>query len=868
MHALSSNANFPTEILDAPVWCVAGRDKDGKTKLPLNPYTRKPADVTDPETWGTFEDACAVALEMGLFLADGVTPAVGHVLRLSDGIFVIDFDKCATSQSIWRIQQEVMELFDSYTEESQSGNGLHTYARGFLHKGKKFKSGSFEIYGHARFIVATGQPILDEPIYDHGLTLARFLEEHAPPESQFEFNVTAPAVLHALDKLAENSFVRTAFLKPGGWRDWGITDHSLADHAFMKEILRVTPNHKQALELFTASPMGQREKWQTRPEYRLWTLENAFLEVETNKRDETRLALSFLASCPQTGSQAPDMTAFVESAKAEAAAVVEQQHVIKNYLPDNLAIRVPMSRAYLGITEPITAAQELLSLPVYKSDYITGRPPHWEAFKVGTDNSGYKHVKLHGFLGELAEEIKQLMFRPSLKVAEMVALVVAQAIIGKGAMSPGTGLNLFLNMVGGSGVGKSEAKSIAVTLVHSLQQRYELADRVMNDLPKSKEGLYAAIKNSFANELTVTIDESQKFLKEMSGSKHGVSIAEGTGTLLTEIFTESKPNGKMLASAASKAENSREMIFRPHVSLLMYGLHAATLEAINGDMLHNGFASRLLFVHVEDDEVARQMNRSQFKNVGYSEQSLHRLGAIARFFDKFRSNDVEPFEVEFAPHVWERHCTFADWAHEQVSVHNKPHFNRAAVNAQKLSSIIAIFNDPKAAVVTEEVYDWAITFVLSSLNYIEKALASGNLGGIHEARVSAITSRLARYFTQFPTVDLQKAQLRKLKINPMAADFGLIPTSWLVQQVQSVSAFKDERFPPAKIVQDVLKQMDSDELVNFYHVDSRTGSFAQFDQSGGKVTIKASMVGAKNLLEMYFEAQQAKQAESHAPENT
>lgn len=849
MHALNRHSSFPAEILAAPVWCVAGLDDHGKTKLPVNPYTRDYASVTDANTWGTFQDACATAADMGLFLPDGYTPAVGHVLRIEDGIFVADFDKCSASAQTWRTQCEVLDLFESYTEESQSGNGMHTYARGFLYKGKRFKAANIEMYGHARFIVATGLAIDPRPMVDHSLTLAHFIAEHAPAESQFIYNESAPYHAEAVERLMANGFIADAFFRPGGYSDWGMYNRSDADHAFMKEILRVTINHKQALEIFSASPMGQRDKWQKRKDYRDWTLENAALEVESNKREEDRIANALLQHLPQVDA-VPDVSLVIAKAEEQVKEVIEQQAVMRNYLPPEYAVRVPMSRMYMGLTEPLPVSQQLLGLQVYETNYATYTPGVWDTFEFGAVRDEYEHIPLPGFLGEFAQEISRHMHRPSIKIAEMVSLVVAQQIIGRGALVGGTtAVNLFLNLVGPSGMGKSVAKSLVSDVLMKVQTMYDLPDFGINDLPKSREGLHSTVLSSPTGEITVHIDESQAFMREMQNTYKGVSIAAGTGTLLTDLYSLADSKGMLQRKGASKAENSLGDIKRPFVSLLMYGLHDETLASLNGSLLKNGFAARVMMIHIRNHEIAARLNRNLHKEKGYKREHLERLGAVARFFDKFNTEDAEPFAIEMPEHVYEKHANFADWIHIRVTEESKAHYNRAAVNALKLAAIAAVFNDPKACVVTEELYDWACLFVLSTLNYYEVAEEAGELGSAHDGRRQVIIQKLTDYYIRYPTPSMRAMQVQQMGLLPGIADAGMVPFAWLTSQVAGHSTFKTDFLSPSKLCADVLRTMDGEGLLEFYHKDL-TNAYTLRKSTGEVTLVKAALINAKNIVEM------------------
>lgn len=855
MHAIDRNGAFPAELLDAPVWCVAGPDEDGKHKIPVNPYTRENASVSDPSTWGTFEDACATAIEMRYFLSNG-SPAVGHVLRIQDGIFVIDFDKGYQSREVWQTQCQLLELFDTYVEESQSGQGLHAYARGFLFKGKRFKSASVEIYGHQRFIVATGEAIDDSEMSDHSLTLPHFLAQHAPPEAQFFFNDSAPFVADVMERLSENTFIVDAFLTPGGYANF-FADRSIADSVFMKEILRKCPNHIQALEVFSQSPMGQRAKWYKREDYRRMTLEAAALEVERDMREEAALAQRFLAACVPPLPEVPVVPPAQkqELPKPFTVADAPKEYNALNYLPPELAIRVQPVRMILGITEQIPSAQHLLQMKPYPSGfYAEGKAP-WLEFEVGKDNPHFMSVPLPGFLGELAAQISGTFHRPSIRIAELAALQIAQMCIGRGAATDGSGLNTYHMMTGPSGIGKSTARGAVISFLSTLASRYDLRAFSVIDKPKSREGLHGAIMRADAPQVLVTVDEAQKFLADVNmGAKTG-GVASGIATLLTDAYDKSDLHQKLLGSEASKQENSTQDVERPFVALNMFGIHDEMISNLTRELLSNGFMSRLLITHVRYEDVAENMQEFRTNQRDFPSDIYERCAHICRFFASTGSAEAIPFEVHLPPHVRRAHTKFSDWAYQLSSLQNRPYFNRASLNALKLASIVAIFNDPRACVVTEELYFWAARWVLCSLNVIEGAIASGHTGDTHEAMRRAVTSRLMLYYQTYPTESARRHAAKELGLTPDVAATGLVPLAWLQKQVSAITAFRQGFYAnPSRNLQEILKVMDGNGELGFYHQDHK-GRFEYMSPNGKRILVKASLIECGELIRLNLRSQ-------------
>ena len=68
--------NIPEEMQQRPQWCVCGSEYDrGSPKRPFNPLTRRPASVTDPDSWVTFEQAVQSGASNIGFVLSGDAPS-------------------------------------------------------------------------------------------------------------------------------------------------------------------------------------------------------------------------------------------------------------------------------------------------------------------------------------------------------------------------------------------------------------------------------------------------------------------------------------------------------------------------------------------------------------------------------------------------------------------------------------------------------------------------------------------------------------------------------------------------------------------------------------------------------------------------
>src|SRR5215218_15147 len=125
--------------------------RDGKwTKEPYQ-ANRQRAKTNDPQTWTTFERAVEAYEQDDFF--DGI----GFVFHDENPYAGAEKDGVTEDQA-----REWMDRFDSYTERSPSGNGLHIIIKAELLEGTKRNEG--ELYSSGRFFTMTGDVVRDAPV--------------------------------------------------------------------------------------------------------------------------------------------------------------------------------------------------------------------------------------------------------------------------------------------------------------------------------------------------------------------------------------------------------------------------------------------------------------------------------------------------------------------------------------------------------------------------------------------------------------------------------------------------------------------------------------------------------------------------------
>jgi len=126
-------------------------------KRPVNAHTGYYASTTDPTTWADYQTTCAYAMQRNL--------GVGFVFRPENDVLGVDLDHCrdAKTETIEPWARTIIDRWNSYTEISPSGTGVHLYAVGQLPPGGR-KKGNIEIYEEERFFTVTGNHLEGTPI--------------------------------------------------------------------------------------------------------------------------------------------------------------------------------------------------------------------------------------------------------------------------------------------------------------------------------------------------------------------------------------------------------------------------------------------------------------------------------------------------------------------------------------------------------------------------------------------------------------------------------------------------------------------------------------------------------------------------------
>lgn len=294
----SLRQNIPEELRSYPQWVCHGADK-----RPINPRTGQLADVTDPTTWGTFEDATSSPYGVGIcFVFTKQDPYVGVDLDVAEGAV----------PSL--LQRQVFDALLGYAETSFSGRGSHVIVKGRLSAPIKDSAEGVEMYDSDRYFIMTGNMLRDERPLEMQEPLDAISARLRPQQQSQTGGANTPereadATIVARAKSAANG---AKFIKlwEGDWQP-DYSSQSDADQALVNFLAFYTQNDAQITRLFRTSALGQRKKAQ-RDDYLRRTVKRAL--------DGRIVDYRFTAEAKDHGKQVAEAILASHAEKAQKAA--------------------------------------------------------------------------------------------------------------------------------------------------------------------------------------------------------------------------------------------------------------------------------------------------------------------------------------------------------------------------------------------------------------------------------------------------------------------------------------------------------------------------------------------------------------------
>lgn len=760
---------IPDEMKNYVQWCCwryEETDTGKPTKVPYSPKAwGKMAAVDDPTTWCSFDEAVA-GLSQGY---DGI----GFVFTEQDPFTGIDLDSpkdhlnAEEKKAIEARQIKVFETFDSYSERSPSGQGLHIIVRGKVKAGRK--RDAIEVYSNRRYFTMTGNVFRDAPIVDRQAPLDILWDQMGQGAAKvngfygdaFRTNDNQ----YVLDQAcrAQNGEKFQALLV-GNWQQY-YQSQSEADFAFVDIVAFYTQNREQIEEIFMASALGQRSK-ANRPDYKEYMINKAFDRM-----------------LPPI-----DIDGVLNQINETLAAV---------HSPTPKGLPLPVS------SETPVAGPGAVSV-VANDD----GPHSFNDFNLML----WKTQPLGGFLGAIQKFIYDQSPRQVFEISMVGSIALMAGITGRAFNISKSGLNHYILALASTGAGKEAIASGVEALMKAVSERVSFANDFIGPADMaSGTGLIRELGSKPIPCCVSIMGEIGLRLKSMSGP-NPTAADTGLKRALLDLYQKSGNDQVVRKSVYAKAIDNTEDIKAPAFTLVGESVPSRFYEALDEGMISDGLLPRFIIVQYDGP---RQYFNVNAVNVKPSDELVNNMHDLVLFVHDLMSKNLH-MPVEQTPEARKRLDYIDQFTTEQINaVGNdvlKQLWNRVHLKTMKLAALLAVSHNYKAPIITLSDANWAASMILHDTLSLIAKFEAGVIGEKNDD--SEQTKEIRRVIVDYVVNDFAKhASVPGCK--RVYWDNRLIPYSYIMNKVQRLGAFKKDKRPLPTILKVHLEGLQTQGIIHF-----------------------------------------------------
>lgn len=732
------------------------------TKVPYHPSGWK-ASVTDANHWSILADLqncnfnSLVPVDPDFPVSESGFSGIGFVFTEADPYAFIDLDDTHGDNEAYQRQVKVFQEFNSYSELSPSGSGVHIIIKGAIPRGRRREA--IEIYSNERYATFTGNVINDVPIAEKQELLTVLWEQ---------MGGNADSYVVAEDKeqtQTDEEIVDIAFKAVNGekfsqlWQgDWErlYSSQSEADFALVDIIAFYTQNKAQIMRLFRQSALGQRDKAK-RDRYVGYMIDKSF-DRKLPPIDIDGLKVKFDNLMRERTAGEPGGTPAVLPLEAMPAATG--------------------NGGAIGGEATLPQAQA----------NVNSFPP--------------------GLLGEIAQFFYDAAPRPVPEIALAGAIGFLAGITGRAYNVSGTGLNQYILMLAPTGVGKEAISDGASKLLNMVKQTVPsvIDFRGPGELV-SAAGLikWVAKKPCFFS----ILGEFGKKMKEMANPQANVHL-QSINRILLQVYSKSGHNSLFDPMAYSDTSQNTEPVYSPALTIIGESVPESFYEVLDENMIADGLLPRFMVFEYKGQ---REYFNEHSLHVNPSFSLVQKLGDLtATCLSHQHSQNVN--NVSFSPEAKKTFDEFDVWTTDQInnskSETHRQLWNRAHLKAMKLAALQAIGINYVAPVISINECLWATNIIVAQTQKLIAKFEAGAIGqsaGSESKQIQEMIKVISSYYANNHDVHAKYGGTWEMHKQ------GIILESHISRRLISMSCFRLDRMGATAAIKRALKIfLDADDL--------------------------------------------------------
>lgn len=733
--------NIPLELRSLKQWVLWKYEDVGAAKPTKVPYSVSgaKANINEPSTWAEFDNCVKLA---------GNYSGIGFVFSNSDQYSFIDLDDAEGNDATLQRHLKVYHEFDSYSEVSPSGKGLHIIVKGIVPAGRR--RSNIEIYSSQRYATMTGNVYNGHVVIKDCQTLLTQLWE------QMGSGPVAQAMFHGTDKETDNdeAIVLQATnavngdkfkqLWSGNWAEL-YQSQSEADFAIIDIIAFYTQNRNQITRIFRASNLGKRDKAR-RTDYVSGMITRSF--------DRMLPPLDFDG--------------------------LKNQLEIKLAQPNSIDANSDNKHTDIKTDRVLNAT----------TDYSNIRTSNNAASII--DTNIHEVTTPPGLVGEIAQFIYQAAPRPVPEVALAASIALLSGISGRAYNISGTGLNQYVLLLAMTGAGKEAAASGINKLMGTIKMQVPTSSGFIGPSEiSSGAALFKYLGNTSQSFISLLGEFGLRLQQMSSPNANGSEVS--LRRMFLDLYNKSGYSEILHASVYSDKANNTSAVPSPSFSILGESTPERFYGALNEDMISEGLLPRFLLIEYKGN---RPPLNEAHTNVIPSFSLVERLAALAAQCETINhSNPRRVVNVQATSEAAKLLYDFDKYSDNRINSSSKEVirqlWNRAHIKVLKLSALLAVGQNMIEPVINEVDMKWASQLVQADIAALTEKFEAGEIGSnSFEVKQAQEIIRVIKDYISSPYEKIEKYCQFK---SPQMHNDKVIPYGYLNKRLVAVAAFRNDK---------------------------------------------------------------------------
>lgn len=406
-----------------------------------------------------------------------------------------------------------------------------------------------------------------------------------------------------------------------------------------------------------------------------------------------------------------------------------------------------------------------------------------------------------GLVGELASYFYESAIRPVPEVALTAALGLVAGIAGRQWNIAGepSGLNLYLILLGETGIGKEGGKDGIHRLLRQVRTSVPAASEFVG--PSVFASGQALMKRLAKQPCFFSMwGEFGQILRRITGPR-ATSAEQYLLQALLDVYSRSGKDKEIGETAYSDAEKNVAIVHAPSVTIIGDSTPDVFFECLDDAHIASGLVPRLLVIECAGTRPPRNPNAG-------AKSPPELVAKVAAFVETAlrRQNGGEFTQVPHAPagaSLLDAFDAEADAIINEGSQAHRQAWNRAHLNALKVATTLGVGCNPADPVVTADHAEWATAYVRRSLRTVLRRFERGEIGGGDQAKAEAVILRRVREFMKMTPEQRSNPNLRIPET--MRSINYLIPYAYLHEQTKRIQPFKDKGWLLKAALEDLVK---------------------------------------------------------------